>query len=878
MTDFIPSGPKNPCPICTRTKDPDCRIKEGGQLVLCHQGKTNHPPEPAGGFKPGRAVTGLGDGQQWAFTRFDDSGRTAVFTLDKPIQGQPKRLAPGRPTAPAKAAEVVGVPLPANASEIALATLPVPLPEEPPDHLPNGRWLGYSPTQRVKIEVGASGKEHIPHSLKPDQTWGRSRGDDPWPLWQEHEAIQHGGGRWIFETEGEKCCDWIRSGGSVAISQPGHTNTPEANAVRYQRLIKAGVAGVVYLADNDPQGIRKAAKCRLAAASVGLPLLVIHAADVWPDLPKGGSIDDAPGTPAERVQALIAAIPAAMEKAREDQGLLEIAPKLIASGWQYPEKGSPRRTKLEVGDACALLRESIGPRLAFNKLTHLAEFNGKPISEEDIADLYCFLSEHGYSIAKEASLDALLSIARQRSFHPVKQYLEAIEKDQSLKPGNLDTLAEIQLGNTSSLAAAMLRKTLIGAVWRAMEPGCKFDAAATLKGPQGWGKSSFWRTLASPAWFIDTMPESHKDLTLNVHSCWIYELAELESVTGKKVVGALKNMLSSANDKFRPPYARSTQDHYRSSIFVASVNNDSFLFDETGNRRFWGIEVFCRPDLARLRADRDALWKAAVLAYRAGELPKLSDEQEAASEAQNKSFVAEDPWSGLISKWAEAPARAGQPFDTAEVIVGAELRDQKQINSHDARRVATCLKRLGYEQDKNPTWVDGTKSRFWRKQAAEQPKHPNPLAQMAQIGTDKNQASVPAQTPDAPTDLNPLEQMEQIKQEIGVGIEVGEEEGRSWRTGETFFTSSVPSPQGGQTTCGSNGFHGTDPPGTDLFHGPLKGGAGQPPGPSPTNNTSNGMNTNNQATPATDHGFGPQLDAACEALKAQAETGHQEDA
>ncbi len=90
-----PSSNRNPCPICGRTKDGDCRIS--AELILCHYGSSNHPPQH---LKSGEVFTGA-DGQRWAFTGDTSDDRAATFTLHKPRQqGQ-------RPEPPSKRAESV---------------------------------------------------------------------------------------------------------------------------------------------------------------------------------------------------------------------------------------------------------------------------------------------------------------------------------------------------------------------------------------------------------------------------------------------------------------------------------------------------------------------------------------------------------------------------------------------------------------------------------------------------------------------------------------------------------------------------------------------------------------------------------------------------
>ena len=350
----------------------------------------------------------------------------------------------------------------------------------------------------------------------------------------------------------------------------------------------------------------------------------------------------------------------------DNNNLLVAAPKLFPSGWLYSPARPPTRTNLEVRDICQLIRNTVGKQLAFNELTLLPEYNRIVIPEHCATAMYCFLSEHGYKLSKEATSDALITVGRERSFHPVRQYLEMIEADQSLEPADLNTIARDYLGAESDTAGAMLRATLIGAVARVLEPGCQFDATCVLKGRQGMLKSSFWATLASPPWYNSTMPQGEKDAQLNIHSCWIFELAELESLTGRKDAGALKNLITTRSDLFRAPYGKATSPHPRPSIFVGSVNNESFLRDETGSHRYWVIELNNKPDLQQLQANRDAIWKAAVLAHRAGELPMLRDKHQAASDAQNSAYEDEDPWLALVSTWAPG---AISPFDTATAII-----------------------------------------------------------------------------------------------------------------------------------------------------------------------------------------------------------------
>jgi hypothetical protein len=285
---WIRTSPSNPCLICGRDdRDGDCRTNADGIRVICHYGSTFAPPQD---LRPGGVVPGK-DGQQWAFTGATKDGRGAHFTLDKP------RDAPQGGTRSAAS----------SPPPLELARLPKPGPP-PPAHWPDGQQLTYSrdangkPTQWVVVKIKGGKKRHYPNHLNTQGATQYSKGPDSWPLFLEKTALEHGPGRWIAEAEGEKCAAWLQAGGLVAVSQPGHAHSVELIQARYSRLKNAGILGIVYLADADSTGTRKAKECAAAAAAASLKFLTIRAQDVWPvEMVPGGSIDDASGSAGERV-------------------------------------------------------------------------------------------------------------------------------------------------------------------------------------------------------------------------------------------------------------------------------------------------------------------------------------------------------------------------------------------------------------------------------------------------------------------------------------------------------------------------------------------------------------------------------------------------
>jgi len=409
------------------------------------------------------------------------------------------------------------------------------------------------------------------------------------------------------------------------------------------------------------------------------------------------------------------------------------------------------------GPLAIRLRVELSGRLRFNMLTLKPELDGLEILSHCLDELYIALSERGWKIEQKKAVDALLRVARENAYHPVVQYLEHIEQDTGIVPANLDTLATTYLGTTDPLYDQMLAATLIGAVARAMDPGCKVDTCCVLRGPQGFWKSTAWRTLASPDWFCDTPQASEKDLKLAIHTCWIYELAELDAVTGRKEAAEVKAVLSSPVDHFRPPYARVSEKHPRRSIMVATCNRDDFLRDETGSRRFWVIEVNKPIEASGLIDARDRIWRAAVLAYRAGRLPILSPASQAESERRNLGYAPEHPWHAMLLRWMpSAPAE----FTSDQALIGAGCVGENRIERRHHNELAPLLRGLGFERDKHQTRAeDGQRPRFWRRA-------PQPVSASA-AGVETGQT--PGQHSDSAPLSQPLNLIQEKESETGKG-------------------------------------------------------------------------------------------------------------
>ena len=448
--------------------------------------------------------------------------------------------------------------------------------------------------------------------------------------------------------------------------------------------------------------------------------------------------------------------------------------QIIRTGLPVGGGSIDKPAALNPGRLASELQQNLGGRLRFNELNLKPELDGKTLPDQLLQHFYVTLSQEGWKIDKGAARDSLLYAARLNSYHPIREYLDHLERDDQVEAVDLDSLATKYFGTSDPLYNAMLAATLIGAVARADRPGCKFDTCTVLRGPQGIYKSTFWKALASPAWFCDT-PNEGKDYMLAIQTCWIYELAELETKTGSREAGAIKALLSSSVDTFRVPYGVGIEEHPRPSILVGSCNRSDFLRDETGSRRFWVIDLPHDPDrgqqidITKVRQDRDAIWKAALLAYRSGRPQILSPEEQLESNRRNRGYEPEHIWLAPLQRWLNVSAPLC--FTTDEALLGAGLRDLDRLSSQDARCAAVVLRDLGYQLDQHQTRTDGGKRlRLWRRASA---------------ASDQSLPSETGQTDYSAVDQRDLSQISDESLELPINLVKGKGVGKLSESSET---------------------------------------------------------------------------------------------
>ncbi len=396
------------------------------------------------------------------------------------------------------------------------------------------------------------------------------------------------------------------------------------------------------------------------------------------------------------------------EPKSDAEQILDIEARL---DWKLSPQGRPQYVLPSRKNLCLLLAEH--PQRPghivwddFHKQTLLA---GEPLRDDHLVQLCNWLDERYQMRSLPTSLVAEVAsyLARKRSFNPLQNYLCSLQWD-GVDRADHWLITAIGAEDTA-LHCEYSRKWLIQAVARALEPGCKADTVLVLAGKQGIGKSTLFRLITGDEWFNDTdLDLRNKDCYLQLQSAWVHEVSEFSSFR-RAQHDRVKAFISSTEDRFRLPYNKFAESFKRHCVFVATTNEDEFLVDATGSRRFWAVPV-TRLDRRWLIENRDQLWAEAVVRYRSGEEWWLDAGYELLRQASAESYQESDPWEGAVASFV-ADWGNGRGFTMSELLGTACSLPIDRQDKRAQARAGAILRRIGCT--KRDARVDGAVRKVW---------------------------------------------------------------------------------------------------------------------------------------------------------------------
>ena len=358
----------------------------------------------------------------------------------------------------------------------------------------------------------------------------------------------------------------------------------------------------------------------------------------------------------------------AQELNREKAAKLEEAFKCVPSETEWmkqlalnPSTGKPERT---IRNALTVLENdpSLKGKIVFDEFANRGLSSGslpwddreqkRDWTDVDDKGLRDYLEYH-YSINSVSKIDDALGLcAHRHTINDVKEYLDSLEWDNQER---VSTLLIDYLGAADTeYTRAVTRKSLTAAVARIMMPGIKYDWVLILVGPQGIGKSTVLKLLGKK-WFSDSLTSFEgKDASEMIQGTWINELGELSTLTHSET-NIAKQFLSRTEDIYREPFGKRTKRYPRRCIFFGTSNENEFLKDPTGERRFWPVTLKLRDPVkdvfTDLAGEVDQIWAEARTIWSGGESLHLSQNLEAEARNQQELYREGNAKEGIIREF-----------------------------------------------------------------------------------------------------------------------------------------------------------------------------------------------------------------------------------
>ncbi len=391
-----------------------------------------------------------------------------------------------------------------------------------------------------------------------------------------------------------------------------------------------------------------------------------------------------------------------------------------AAGWTsdlaYDDKGNPIPNLANAATALRRAPELAG-LLSYDEMTRAALVTRtppgsrmspvttpRPVTDADVGAVQEWIQNAAIArLGREVAHQAADMVAREAAFHPVRDYLAALQWDGKPRIGHWLTY---YLGtDPSEYTAAIGKMFLVAMVARIMRPGCQCDYVMVLEGQQGALKSTVCGVLAGE-WFSDGLPDIRNSdavrLSMHLRGKWLIEIAELSAMS-KTAVEDIKKFITQRKEIYTPKFGRKEVVEDRQCLFIGTTNRSVYLRDETGGRRFWPVKVGT-IDIDALRHDRDQLFAEAMVAYRRGDQwwPDRTFEDEHIKPEQDARFE-HDIWEQPVAVWLRGKAKT----TVDEVARLALIIETPRQGTVEQRRITAIFQRLGWEAKRDK---DG---RFW---------------------------------------------------------------------------------------------------------------------------------------------------------------------
>ncbi|ENG0237614.1 VapE domain-containing protein [Burkholderia multivorans] len=345
----------------------------------------------------------------------------------------------------------------------------------------------------------------------------------------------------------------------------------------------------------------------------------------------------------------------------------------------------------------------------------------RAFTDPDYTRLQIRLERLGFlKLSKEALRDGVGLVADENRIDSAIEWLTGLQHDGVAR---IETfLRDYMAVEDTSYTRAVSRYLWTALAGRVLSPGCEAPMVPVLIGEQGAGKTRAVKALVPAQDFYCELKLDERDDNASrmMRGRLVVELGELRGLHTRDAE-SIKAFISRTHENFVPKYKEFSVTFARRFLFVGTTNQDEFLADETGERRWLPVRVG-RCDVDRIAADCLQLWAEARAAYeRAGNVDWREAETLAREvHAQHK---LSDPWSPIVHDWlmgrGDYACDLGEPPCTRDFLQIHDIADgalgiaKSRLGRSDMMRISKILQGMGYS--KRLKRVEGHPTKVWMR-------------------------------------------------------------------------------------------------------------------------------------------------------------------
>lgn len=331
----------------------------------------------------------------------------------------------------------------------------------------------------------------------------------------------------------------------------------------------------------------------------------------------------------------------------------------------------------------------------------------RPVQDRDLDTYYCRLKEQGLNVKQQDVKALIFSRDFCRDFDAVKAWLEA------LKPWNPDTdpdylhdfyVEHLEFGDPENEAFydQMLKKWHVGLVALILGRINENPQMPIFKGLQHIGKTYFVRHILPPElrdYRLEVGPSERidKDFIISLSETPLILFDEISFGSNQKHE-AFKYIVTSSRSNVRDAYAHFRESRQRRASLVATTNEDNFLRDSQGSRRYLVVDIKNTVDLNAFPLPYEGAYAQALYLLEHGFQPKPTHEESQLITEHNSNYMEANDCEEAIMTFLKIPDGTGT---TEALSAGDILHDLNYRGFHgrgfNATEIGRVMKRMGFE-------------------------------------------------------------------------------------------------------------------------------------------------------------------------------------